>query len=214
MVMSHALLLISLTLALPAVSDSAPVPLPTPVLLPIPIPVPVPIPVLGPVLGPVDPNAVLSPFQAPSSPWGPGHRGLDLAARRGQQVLSWTSGTVAFAGRVAGKPVVVVSLTGQRRVTYEPVIASMKPGQSVQPGDVLGHVAASGGHCGGDTTGRATRCIHVGLRTRDGYRDPLVLLRGPAVLKPLPRLDVRLRPCPPSGQSAPASESATARGCA
>ncbi len=202
MVMSHALLLMSLTLALPAVSDPAPVPLRTPV------------PVPG--LGPVDPNAVLSPFQAPSSPWGPGHRGLDLAARRGQQVLSWTSGTVAFAGRVAGKPVVVVSLTGQRRVTYEPVIASMKPGQSVHPGDVLGHVAASGGHCGGDTTGRATHCIHVGLRTKDGYRDPLVLLRGPAVLKPLPRLDVRLRPCPCpcSTQSPPASESATARGCA
>ncbi|MCF8526090.1 MAG: M23 family metallopeptidase [Candidatus Nanopelagicales bacterium] len=206
MVMSHALLLICLTLALPAVSDPAPVPLRTPV----------PVPVLGPVSGPVpvDPNAVLSPFQAPSSPWGPGHRGLDLAARRGQQVLSWTSGTVAFAGRVAGKPVVVVSLTGQRRVTYEPVIASMKPGQSVHPGDVLGHVAAAGGHCGGDTTGRATHCIHVGLRTKDGYRDPLVLLRGPAVLKPLPRLDVRLRPCPCSTQSPPASESATARGCA
>jgi murein DD-endopeptidase MepM/ murein hydrolase activator NlpD len=91
-------------------------------------------------------------------------------------------GTVAFVGRVAGKPVVTIRLAGQPglRSTYEPVLGSVTPGTPVRAGDVIGTLAASGGHCGGDR-----QCLHVGLRDGSGYLDPITLMsRRPAVLKP------------------------------
>ena len=90
-------------------------------------------------------------------------------------------GVVTVAGTVAGKPVVAVALPGGgSRVTYEPVVARVRVGVPVRSGDILGVLAAAGGHCGG-TAG----CLHLGLRTPTGYRDPLALIeRTPAVLKP------------------------------
>lgn len=90
------------------------------------------------------------------------------------------AGTVAFAAQVAGKPVVVIRLPDGRRVTYEPVHASLPVGAAVEIGTVIGTVTPRGGHCG-----TAIGCVHLGLR-RDGvYLDPTQLLgRRPAVLKP------------------------------
>jgi murein DD-endopeptidase MepM/ murein hydrolase activator NlpD len=95
------------------------------------------------------------------------------------------SGTVAFVGTVAGKPVITVALAGPAhpRSTYEPVVASVQVGEQVLVGEVIGTVAVAGGHCGG-----ARGCVHVGVRTDTGYLDPLSLLRRPpAVLKPIRR---------------------------
>lgn len=129
---------------------------------------------------PVQPTAVLERFDPPEHPWGPGHRGIDLAAATGQPVRSMTPGRVGFAGTIAGKPVVTVLLADGRRVTYEPVHAAVASGSVVATGALLGHVAASGGHCGG-----LAGCLHLGLKRGDEYLDPLLLVRRPAILVPL-----------------------------
>lgn len=132
---------------------------------------------------PVGSPTVVEGFSPPSAAWAAGHRGVDLAATTGDAVLAMQAGTVAFVGTVAGKPIVTVSYPGEAglRSTYEPVIASVRTGDAVREGQLLGTVALLGGHCGG-----FHGCLHVGLRTDDRYLDPLSLLeRRPAVLKPL-----------------------------
>ena len=131
---------------------------------------------------PVDHPLVLSGFRPAEPDWTAGHRGVDLRSGTGETIRAIAGGRVAFAGSVAGKPVVTVLLEGAGavRVTYEPVVAAVEPGQRVRSGDPIGVLAASGGHCGG-TAG----CLHVGVRTVAGYVDPLRLMgRRPAVLKP------------------------------
>nr|WP_276612084.1 M23 family metallopeptidase [Kineococcus vitellinus] len=110
-----------------------------------------------------------------------GHRGADLAAAPGQPVLAVAAGSVAFAGPVAGRGVVVVAHADGSRTTYEPVVASVAAGQAVQRSGVLGAVAAAPAHC-------ALPCLHLGLRRGEAYLDPLARLRGGApVLLPLGR---------------------------
>lgn len=134
---------------------------------------------------PVDDPRLVSGFRPPRADWEAGHRGIDLVAHTGDPVRAMAGGVIGFAGVVAGKPVVTVLLADGARLTYEPVLAIVRTGARVRDGDVIGTVAASGGHCGG---GRG--CLHVGLRTTTssggtGYRDPLSILdRRPAVLKP------------------------------
>ncbi len=134
---------------------------------------------------PVDDPDVVSGFRPPAADWQRGHRGIDLAARTGDPVRAMASGIIGFAGAVAGKGVVTIVLAGGARLTYEPVLASVRTGAMVRDGEAIGSVAAAGGHCGG-----ARGCVHVGLRAPSAagqaeYLDPLSLLeRRPAVLKP------------------------------
>ncbi|SEQ53781.1 Murein DD-endopeptidase MepM and murein hydrolase activator NlpD, contain LysM domain [Microlunatus flavus] len=108
---------------------------------------------------------VLEGFDPPDEAWGPGHRGVDLEARPGQQVLAPADGTVVFVGRVGGKPVVVVDHGGVRS-TLEPVGASVRVGQRVRRGDVVGRVGREE-HC-------EDRCLHWGLKRGATYLDPLL----------------------------------------
>ncbi len=123
---------------------------------------------------PLDPApAVVARFDAPTGPFAAGHRGVDLAATVGQQVLAAGRGTVAFAGTVAGKPVVSIDHAGGLRTTYEPVLADVRAGDRVVPGSPVGRVAGTPGHCAPVT------CLHWGLRVGPGlatYQDPLSLL--------------------------------------
>jgi murein DD-endopeptidase MepM/ murein hydrolase activator NlpD len=118
---------------------------------------------------------VLIEFDPPEQTWGAGHRGVDLAARPGQPVLAAAGGRVSFAGRLAGRGVVVVD-HGDVRTTYEPVDALVAKGERVEVGTAIGRVGA-GGHCAG-------RCLHLGLKEGDRYLDPL-LLTGTAADVPL-----------------------------
>jgi murein DD-endopeptidase MepM/ murein hydrolase activator NlpD len=129
---------------------------------------------------PVEPAAVVARFEPPAHVGAPGHRGIDLGASTGQTVRSITAGRIGFSGVIAGKPVVTVLLSDGRRVTYEPVHSAHAAGAPVAAGDVLGTVAASGGHCGG-----LAGCLHIGLLRGDRYLDPMTLFRRPAILKPL-----------------------------
>ena len=105
-------------------------------------------------------------FAPPALAWSSGHRGVDLVAKPGEAILAAASGTVAFAGSIAGKPVVSID-HGSVRTTYEPVVSSVQVGERVALGQVIG-VLGAGGHCRG--------CLHWGLREGRSYLDPLLLL--------------------------------------
>lgn len=140
----------------------------------------------GRVHPPVVPVRVVAPYRPPPEPWERGHRGIDLVARAGQQVRAPVGGRVAFAGDVAGRPVVTLTIASGRRLTFEPVRTGLSEGDRVLAGSLLGHIDPTGphaSHCGGPDP-----CLHVGLRTMDGYRDPRPFVLGTPVLKPTARM--------------------------
>ncbi len=122
---------------------------------------------------------VVRAFQPPALRYGPGHRGVDLAAVTGAPVLAAGTGTVVFAGTVAGHGVVSVDHPGGLRTTYEPVSPSVTVGDEVAKGERIGTVAS--GHPGCPVT----NCLHWGVLrgpAHDGqYLDPLRLLAAARV---------------------------------
>lgn len=129
---------------------------------------------------PLEPRPeIVRGFELPAKPWLPGHRGVDLAGRPGQPVLAATTGTVTYAGAVAGRGVVTVT-TGAARTTYEPVVPEVTVGTAVQPGTVIGHLSAAASHCPPST------CLHWGYLRGKQYLNPLTLIpHRPVRLLPL-----------------------------
>ncbi len=127
--------------------------------------------------------AVVARFDAPDTPYGPGHRGVDLLGRPGQPVRTALPGRVRFSGQVAGRAVVVVG-HGPTRTTYQPVVGSLAVGTRVRTGDVIGHLVPRGSHC------FPRSCLHWGWRDDSTYFDPLLLVGlGPVRLLPLWRAE-------------------------
>ncbi|WIM66879.1 M23 family metallopeptidase [Corynebacterium breve] len=137
------------------------------------------------LVGYVDPSTglphatqVLRGADIPEKKWLPGHRGVDLALEVGAEVVASDDGIVAFAGRVAGTPVVSIDHADGIRTTYQPVHAVVAQGDEVAVGQVVGKLAHPvDGHPG----------LHWGARTGpDEYLNPLTLLDRPVIrLKPL-----------------------------
>lgn len=128
--------------------------------------------------------AVTRAFDAPSPDWLAGHRGVDLAGAPGQPVYAAGTGTVVFAGSLAGRPLVSVAHAGGLRTSYEPLDPSVSPGQLVDSATPLGRLAA--GHPGCP----APACLHWGAMwgpaSAARYLDPIGLLEAtPIRLKPL-----------------------------
>jgi hypothetical protein len=121
---------------------------------------------------------VVHGFDPPAAPWEAGHRGVDLLGHPGQQVHAAEAGTVRYAGRLAGRGVVVVD-HGSTRTTYEPVAARVRAGQQVRAGAVIGTLEAFPSHCWPRT------CLHWGLLSGDTYLNPLSLV-GAAPVRLLP----------------------------
>ncbi|MDT0428708.1 MULTISPECIES: murein hydrolase activator EnvC family protein [Streptomyces] len=131
---------------------------------------------------------VVRGWEPSENPYGPGHRGVDLAAGTGAVVRAAATGRVSFAGQVAGRGVVAVEVAGSGdpplRFTYEPVRAHVAKGDEVAAGQLVGTTGTGASHC-------AARCLHWGLRREDTYLDPLsllprsLLLRGPSRLLPV-----------------------------
>ena len=157
---------------------------------------------------PVD-GPVVRRFEAPSTTWGPGHRGVDFAAAPGTPVRAAGAGVVAFAGPVGGRLVVVVSHPGGLRTGYAYLArTAVARGQSVERGTVLGL-------SGGTGPGHPAGVVHLSLREGDAYLDPLRRLglgagADPPVIRLAP-VDGRpaLRACPP-----PQSPEGTSRSAA
>jgi murein DD-endopeptidase MepM/ murein hydrolase activator NlpD len=114
-------------------------------------------------------------FDQPPGPYAAGHRGVDLGGAPGSPVLAAGDGVVAFAGRVAGRPVVSIDSADGLRTTYEPVDPSVAGGQAVARGSPIGTLLA--GHAGCPLEA----CLHWGLRRGETYLDPMALLRPPEV---------------------------------
>ena len=115
------------------------------------------------------PHPVVRAFAEPSSPYGPGHRGVDLGGGAGAPVLSAGAGVVVFAGPLAGRGVVSVDHPNGLRTTYEPLFPAVTAGRRVAAGAVLGRLRAGHRDC-------PSTCLHWGVRRGDEYVDPLSLV--------------------------------------
>ena len=116
---------------------------------------------------------VVAGFDPPDTPGAPATAGSTSPARPGRPVRAALPGTVAFAGRLAGRGVVVVD-HGDTRTTYEPVVGHGR--RSGTP------VAARRGHrqprrSRAATASRAPACTGAGSRG-EAYLDPLDLVGG------------------------------------
>jgi murein DD-endopeptidase MepM/ murein hydrolase activator NlpD len=114
---------------------------------------------------PVLPHIVTNQFKAPKQIWGPGHRGVDVAAVEDTPLLAPADGFISFVGIVAGKSVVSIrhnSLT----LTLEPAQTLLPIGTPVKKGLPIGIAKGLSDHCTG-------LCVHWGVRkSRTEYRDP------------------------------------------
>jgi murein DD-endopeptidase MepM/ murein hydrolase activator NlpD len=141
---------------------------------------------------------VVQGFDPPAVEWEAGHRGVDLRGAFGQPVHAGLPGTISFAGRIAGRGVVVVD-HGATRTTYEPVVAQANVGDHVVAGQVIGSLELFGSHC------LPRVCLHWGLiEGADHYLDPLTLVGcGPQPVRLLPLHS----PAPPASGCATTVES-------
>ena len=129
-------------------------------------------PVRGPLIG---------VFEPPETPFGSGHRGIDIAAPVGTTVVAVDAGVVAFAGPVGGQLFVTLDHGGGLTSTYSWLSSVM-----VRRGDLVARaapIALSGrGH-----PGSATAHLHLGVRLDGVYQDPLAYL-GPVSVSDYIRL--------------------------
>lgn len=125
------------------------------------------------------PGEIVKEFHPPERAYGPGHRGVDLAATPGTPVFAMHTGTVLFAGQIAGIPIISLSTdTDDLRSTYQPVDATVTAGSTVEQGQIIGYLAETRiEHCSED-------CLHVGVRTDKHYFNPQIFWGGLLVLKP------------------------------
>jgi murein DD-endopeptidase MepM/ murein hydrolase activator NlpD len=123
-------------------------------------------------------NAVRG-FEAPASRYSAGHRGIDIAANRGTDVVAPAAGTVRFAGVVVDRSTVTVASPDGVLISMEPVRSELAVGASVAKGGRLG-IVSTGGHC-------SNGCLHLGVRIEGEYVSPLRYFGGVprAVLLPM-----------------------------
>jgi murein DD-endopeptidase MepM/ murein hydrolase activator NlpD len=126
------------------------------------------------------PHNLLRSFEAPATPYGAGHRGIDIGAATGSPVRAPADGVVSFASTVVDRPVLSIQHADGLISSIEPVTAAVSAGATVSAGQVVG-VVATGAHCSG-------RCVHFGVRRHGQYLSPLLVLGGVAraVLLPVP----------------------------
>jgi murein DD-endopeptidase MepM/ murein hydrolase activator NlpD len=126
---------------------------------------------------------VLGRFDPPPEPWLSGHRGVDLAAEAGSDVLAPEAGRISFVGTVVDRGVVTIDHGNGLRSSFEPVDGSLRKGDPVAAGDVVGTVSGTT-HC-------SPGCFHWGVRLGEEYVNPLqfVIDLRPSVLLPRPGHD-------------------------
>jgi hypothetical protein len=151
-----------------------------------------------PVTGPL-----VRGFDARAGPYGPGHRGLDIAAPAGAPVRAPTAGTVVFAGQVAGTNWVTLMAAPGVLVTLGPLldpvatatrVRSRAPVGRLGPGHPAARAAPATPAAPPTTAAPPTpatpatpavpAALHLSVRVDGVYVDPLVYL----VDRPRPRL--------------------------
>ncbi|PST47736.1 peptidase M23 [Bifidobacterium callitrichos] len=129
---------------------------------------------------PLDEPVVAESFDGPAKPWLPGHRGVDLEAEEGEDIVAPGEGVISFAGEVAGKQVVSIRTDEGLTFTFEPAVTDLPRGTRVIRGERFGEVATGSDHCVGS-------CLHWGVRRGDRvYIDPTAMTGGRRIgLKPV-----------------------------
>lgn len=151
---------------------------------------------------------VLTSFRNASDPYAAGeHRGIDIAAPVGREVVAAAAGTVRHAG-VAGSSGLTVSVrAGDHDISYLHLSAvSVKEGQTVAGGARIGAVGISG------RRSVVAPHLHFGVRRageRHAYLDPLGFLAPPPAP---PREAPRGAPAPVPVPVTPRPEPAPVRG--
>ena len=124
-----------------------------------------------PVVGPV-----IQPFDPPDTPYGSGHRGIDIAAPVGTVILAPADGVVTFAGPVGGRLFLTIDHGGGLESTYSWLSSSLtRSGARVLRGQPIattgwGHPNSSVPH------------LHFGVKLNDAYVDPLDYLAPASVV--------------------------------
>ncbi|WP_104482367.1 M23 family metallopeptidase [Actinokineospora auranticolor] len=116
-------------------------------------------------------------FQAPATPYGPGHRGVDLPGAANEQVHAAADGLITYAADLAGRGVIAIDHPNHLRTTYEPVTPTVTAGAAVLRGEQIGLLQP--GHPGCPPATPA--CLHWGLRRGRTYLNPMFLLHRPRV---------------------------------
>lgn len=141
-----------------------------------------------PVAGPV-----VRGFEARAGPYGPGHRGIDIATPAGSNVGTPAAGRVVFAGPVAGSTWVSLLVAPGVVVTLGPLLdPAVAKGRFLRANARVGQAAP--GHRAGDPAGTVASAqgaaLHLSVRVDGVYVDPLAYL----VDRPRPRLAPLLAP--------------------
>ncbi|MCW4353937.1 M23 family metallopeptidase [Hoyosella sp. YIM 151337] len=116
------------------------------------------------------PPPITRTFERPPHPYGPGHRGIDLGAAPGAEILASHDGVVAFAGQVADRGVMSIDHANGVRTTYEPVRPLVMRGDRVLKGTPIAVIDGAHRGC------RDAACLHWGARRGKEYIDPRLLL--------------------------------------
>ena len=125
---------------------------------------------------PVVGSSLINHYRQPSSQYTEGHRGVDYEVTLGQGVFAPFDGAVWFIGTVVDRELLSLSHKGDLLTSFEPVCSSLKQGQEVKAGDLIGEVCLPkpqySQHC------EKTLCLHFSLRHQKEYLSPLVFIGG------------------------------------
>jgi murein DD-endopeptidase MepM/ murein hydrolase activator NlpD len=107
---------------------------------------------------------VVRPFDAPATAYGPGHRGINIAAHPNASVRVAADGVVVFAGTIAHAPWIVVLHPGRVRTTYGALAGiRVRRGERVHAGQAIARAGRTGS-------------VYFGVRIGPEYVDPLGFL--------------------------------------
>jgi len=114
---------------------------------------------------PVHNGTIVAQFDKPAQTWMAGHRGVDILAKEGDELVAPATGVISHAGKVAGKSTVSIRVRSFT-LTFEPAQTSLPVGTSVLRGKPFATVVGRSDHCDG-------ACVHWGIKVSKGnYADP------------------------------------------
>lgn len=114
---------------------------------------------------PVQGGPIIARFDRPAQTWTAGHRGIDIQASEGDELVAPATGVISHAGKVAGKSTVSIRVRS-RTLTFEPAQTTLPVGTPVHRGKPFATVAGNSDHCD-------DACVHWGIKVgKRAYEDP------------------------------------------